>query len=383
MKEICDMNKCTACQACLQVCPKKAITMEANELGILLPVIDEEKCVDCGVCKKACQANEMLQLNKPQYCYAVWTKDEKDRQLCSSGGLATGFAKKIIRENGVVFGAVFNEQLQLEISGAENEEKAEKFRGSKYVQCSTGASYPDVKRYLIEGRKVLYVGTPCQIMGLRKYLGKDYENLLLVDIICHGVPPYSHLEQHIKHVCPDEKITNITFRGKHDFKLTLYQDEQIVYCRDRYEDAYFTAFLEGLNYRESCYSCSFAVEERTSDITIGDFWGLKRETMQQKYSGRISTALLNTQKGIEFFESIKDMFYFEERTVSESVKGNAQLNHATRRPAHRTVFCETYVKEGFEGAYEKARRQEDARQNALWRKGLRKIKRTIRKIIPR
>lgn len=385
MEKICDYNKCTACRACVHACPKHAITLQENEYGILLPVIDREKCVDCGLCQKVCQVNQLESMNKPSTCYAIWTKDDEDKMFCSSGGLSTGFARYVIKEGGVVFGAAYDDEFHLNIVEAHTEEDIKKFRGSKYVQCDTAESYPNVKKYLDLGKKVLYVGTPCQIMGLRKFLRKEYENLILVDIICHGVPPFKHLKEHVEYLCPKHDISKVTFRGEHDFKLTLYQNDKILYCKDRFLDNYFTAFLAGLNYRENCYSCSFAKEERGSDITIGDFWGLDKATMKQKYNGRISTLLVNTNQGEKFFDEIKNQFVYEEREVSESVNGNAQLNHATKRHEKRDIFMEVYKQEGIEKAFEKAGICDEVkmkkREQYLVRRVGRKIKKELKKII--
>lgn len=354
MEKICDEKKCTGCKTCVNVCPKQAIELYENEYGVLLPVVDEEKCINCGICQRSCQANEIDSLNYPQKCYAVWSKNKEDRALCSSGGLSTGFGRKVIQDGGVVFGAAYCKDFCLEICKAENEEQLKDFRGSKYVQCDTAGSYQCVKDCLEEGRKVLYVATPCQVMGLRKYLKKEYKNLILVDIICHGVPPFRHLKEHVKYLCKNKSITKVTFRGEHDFKLTVYDKDRILYCRDKIADTYFTAFLDGLNYRENCYSCQFARIDRGSDITIGDFWGLKREDLKQLYNGRISVALVNTEKGADFFDSVKESFYYEERTVQEAMEGNEQLHNPTRRHPNRDKFLETYRNEGLEQAYRAA-----------------------------
>lgn len=382
MEKICNYDACTGCRACVHVCPKQAITMKEDKFGVLLPAIDYEKCVNCGLCQKVCQVNTDNKTEKVKKCYAVWTKEKLDRELSSSGGLSTGFGRTIVRNGGIVFGAAYNDKFQLQISVAETEEEVSAFRGSKYVQSSTADSYPAVKKYLEQDKKVLFVGTPCQIMGLRNYLRKDYENLLLVDIICHGVPPFKHLEEHVRRLCPGKIISKVSFRGEHNFKLAVYQNDELLYCKNRFEDSYFTAFLEGLNYRESCYACQYAKEERCSDITIGDFWGLKREEMQQSYDGRISVALLNTDKGICFFESIKDNFYYEERPIVEAIEGNGQLQKPTRVHPKRKIFLEMYVQEGLEAAYRKAGivkkvNKEKIKNTVMW-KALRKIVHAIK-----
>lgn len=385
MEKVCEFDKCTACRACVHACPKQAIKMVENEYGALLPQIDNSKCVDCGLCKKVCQAHELDTMNEPQKCYAVWTKDDEDRKICSSGGVSTGFARKVIKDGGIVFGTAYVDKLKLAITEASTEDEILKFRGSKYVQCDTDNSYPNVKKYLEAGKEVLYVGTPCQIMGLRKYLRKEYANLLTVDIICHGVPPFKMLKEHISLICPSQEVTRADFRGKYDFRLTVYNRNEKICSIDRFEDCYFTSFLDGLNYRENCYTCNLAQKERASDITIGDFWGLNRSTMKQKYTGRISTVLINTSKGAEFFESIKNHFWYEERLPRESIDGNDNLRQPTIRHEKRDIFLQTYLQRGLQEAYiqagiaQKVKKVIRSRKikNMLWYRGIRKIKHLI------
>lgn len=350
--------------------------MKKDKYGFLYPVIAEEKCIDCNLCKRVCLANEALEGNKPQKCYAVWTRDESDKKCSSSGGVAAGLSRKMIQDGGIVFGAKYVDGFKLHITGASSMEEIKDFRGSKYVQCETADSYISVKKYLISGDKVIYFGTPCQIMGLRKFLQKDYDNLVLVDIICHGVPSFEHLKEYVNNILPEKEITKVTFRGENDFKFTAYEGDNIVFSQGAYDNLYYTAFLAGLNYRESCYACQFAKEERISDITIGDFWGIDRETLKEKYEGRISAVLINNKKGMEFFDEAKHSFHFEERTIMEAVNGNDQLRYPTRRHKKRDVFLDNYNK-GIVTAYEWAGVQKLILKSKIkrkkWYRGIRKL----------
>lgn len=354
MEKICDYTKCTACRACEHICPKNAIKLQENEYGFLLPVVDNSKCINCGLCQRICQVNNSEELRYPGKCYAVWTKNDNDRINCTSGGVSTGFGRSVIKDGGIVFGAAYNDNFELKIIDTECEQGLENFIGSKYVQCDTADSYKKVYEHLKNGKKVLYTGTPCQVMGLRKYLKKDYDNLVTVDIICHGVPPFRYLKDYVKYTCPDNHNAKVFFRGKNDYKLTIYNKDELVYSKERFKDKYFTAFANGLCFRDNCYTCSYARAERSSDITIGDFWGLNRNTLKQSYSGRISAVLINTEKGQSFFDKVSDNFFYEERTVEEAVQGNGQLQKPTRLHPKRDIFLKTYKKEGIIKAFNKA-----------------------------
>ncbi len=346
--DICNREKCTACCGCMNVCPKDAISLVPDDLGRPIAVIDDKKCVNCGLCNKVCPANEAVGGNYPNMCYAAWSKNESYRKSCASGGISTGFAAAVLENDGVVYGTVFN-GTDLVFEKAENIDEADKFQGSKYVQANPGLIYKDVKVSLNDGKQTFFCGTPCQVAGLKSYLGREYDNLITVDLICHGTPPITYLKEHIKSIT-DSNISNVTFRGDKDFFLTLYNDEKVVYSRKSQLDTYFTAFLEGIIFRENCYQCHFAKEERVSDITIGDFWELNKKEMKNQHNGRISVVLLNTPQGQEFWESVADRFIYEQRPVTEAIAGNGQLRHPSIRNIDRDKFCEDYKKYGFKKA---------------------------------
>ena len=346
--EICKKEQCTGCGACLNICPESAVSMQLDELGKTYAVVNTEKCINCGMCINVCPANNMPEVNQCINCYAIWSKNSEYSSKCASGGLSTGFAESVVKNDGVVYGVKFDEELNLVFDSTENHDFSV-FMGSKYVQSDTRHIYSDVQKKLKDGRQVLFVGTPCQVGGLKNFLRKDYENLITVDLICHGTPPISYLKDHIKGVT-DEKITDISFRGEKDFFLTLYNNEECVYSKRNHEDTYFTAFLEGLTYRDNCYTCKFARPERVADITIGDFWGLDKSTMTKKHNGRISLMIVNTQKGKVFFDTVKESFEFEERDINEALKHNGQLVAPSKMHEDRILFEEMYKKYGFEKA---------------------------------
>ena len=353
--EICNHDLCTGCFACISVCPKNAIEKRIDEIGNEIPNINEDKCVSCGLCQKVCPNNQTVESNYPRECYAAWSKEKDDLLTCSSGGIATTIGRYVIEKcNGVVFGATFTEHLELEMKMATNKEELNLFKTSKYAHADTKDTFQKVKDQLIEGRMVLYVGTPCQIAGLKCFLHKDYENLVLIDIICHGTPPLQYLKEHAKFVSKNCDVSKATFRGEKDYALRLYnEDNKLVYEKDAYEDFYFRAFQCSMISRESCYSCQFAKTERVSDITIGDFWELDKSTLKEKYDGKVSVVLLNSEQGQKFYESIKDLVICEKRSIEEALKGNEQLKKPATKYSERKLFLSLYPEFGFEKAIRK------------------------------
>lgn len=347
---ICRPEKCTGCFACMNVCPKDAIICGVDQYGKTMPEICPDKCVECGLCTKVCPENYLAEKNFPLKCYAAWSKNEKERESCSSGGIATEFSRYIVEQNGVVYGAAFDKKLRVAHMAAETPGELDKFKGSKYVQSYTGMVYREIKEHLKNGKLVLFIGTPCQVAGLKNYLRDKYNNLLLIDLICHGTPPMEYLKEHIAKIAKNRKVTDITFRGKKNSRLTLYSNSKVIYSVRNKQDYYFNAYYKGMISRSNCYQCQYAEPERCSDITIGDFWGLDRSSLINDYSGRISVVLINTENGRRFWENAKDKICFEVRPIEEAVKGNAQLNRPSVCHPERELFLQNYVSGNFNSA---------------------------------
>lgn len=357
MLEVCSKEICTGCFACYNVCPKSSISMEYDLDGNLYPKIKQETCVDCGLCKKVCAAKNDSQFCEAEDVYAAWAKDEAERKSSSSGGVAAVFSKWMLENEGVVFGAAFNREKELHHIMAEQIDELEKLKGSKYVQSKVGDTYKQIKEKLQLSKKVIFFGTPCQVDGLLHYLGREYSNLVTVDLICHGTPSPKYLKEHINYIENKikKKAKKVTFRGKNDFCFTLYDEkDKVIYKMFKEYDTYFKGFLEGLFYRKNCYTCKYARKERVADITIGDFWGLgdEKEFLGDKSKG-VSVVILNTDKGKRFFETCKSLFMFEKRTLEEAVKGNHNLRKPTPFHPKYEQFQEVYHQYGFEKAAKK------------------------------
>ncbi len=358
--QICNENSCTGCLACMNSCPKDAIEIGFGARGQMLPQIDEKKCINCGICKAVCPENTKLPLRSATKSYAAWNISESES---SSGGVAAVMSRWILKHGGVVYGAAVVDRTAKHIR-VSDEEMLPLLSGSKYVQSKIGMTYRQAKQDLQDkDRLVLFIGTPCQIAGLKAYLKKDYGNLFTVDLICHGTPPHQYLTEHL------DKQTkgnwdSYSFRGKYDFSMTAYDGDDILYQRFCNQDLYFEAFLQGMTYRDSCYKCTYARPERVSDLTIGDFWGLKRATLQNQYKGRISVVLPNTEQGQSFFDKIKSDLIWEERNFEEAInEEQGNLLHPSVPHEERDIFLKFYSKGNFDKAILKTRFGKE-----LWRK---------------
>ncbi len=340
IKEICPDKDCTACMACVNVCPKSCISMKQGKLGHIYPVIDADLCIECGLCIKSCQVNYPLALKSPVTAYAGWHKDIAEYHTSTSGGAAAALSNAVIADGGVVYGCESRKGVKICHVRIDRQEELYRLKGSKYVQSYVGSStMKDVRSDLNHGLKVLFIGTPCQVAGLKSFLKKDYENLLTVDIICHGVPAVSYLRRHVKRVSGG-KGTSVTFRKGNDMALRVFDasGEKIYYSnvwRERFKDTYYNAFIDGYTYRDCCYTCKFARPERVSDITIGDFWGLGADLKHDSVNG-CSCILPVTDKGHILLKGSE--MELHERDVMEAVNGNGQLRAPSRLDLRRKIF---------------------------------------------
>ena len=306
MITITDKHNCCGCSACASICPKHCITMQADNEGFLYPKVNEADCIDCGLCEKVCHELHPYEDREPLKVYAAINKDEKVRLKSSSGGIFYLLAEKTIDEGGVVFGARFDEQWQVVMGYAETIEGVKAFMGSKYVQARMSTAYADAKRFLTEGRKVLFSGTPCQIAGLHHFLRKPYDNLLSVDIICHGTPSPKVWGRYLDEVVTAGRkaINDVQFRNKRNgwkafnFTMEYDKDEQTVsLCSHHQQNHFMRAFLRDMILRPSCYQCQAKSGRSHSDITIADFWGINSEMPEMDDDKGTGLVLLNTDKG--------------------------------------------------------------------------------------
>lgn len=308
MIQIDDKHNCCGCSACASICPKHCIIMQDDSEGFLYPKVNEADCIDCGLCEKVCHELHPFEERKPQKVYAAINKDEEVRLKSSSGGIFYLLAEKTIAEGGVVFGARFDVQWQVVIDYAETMEGIRTFMGSKYVQARMATAYADAKRFLTEGRKVLFSGTPCQIAGLHHFLRKPYDNLLSVDIICHGTPSPKVWGRYLDEVVTAGRkaINDVQFRNKRNgwkafnFTMEYNKEEHSVSLRSHHQQNHFMrAFLRDMILRPSCHACRTKEGRSHSDITLADFWGIEKEYPSMYDDKGTGLVLVNTVKGRE------------------------------------------------------------------------------------
>lgn len=332
MIKIVDKEACCGCSACVQKCPQQCISLKEDEEGFLYPAITEDACIDCGVCEKVCPVINQGKNRFPLNVYAAIASDERIRLQSSSGGIFTLLAIKVLEEGGVVFGARFDENWEVKHDYTEIITELSVFRGSKYLQSRMEDNYRKAEVFLKQGRKVLFAGTSCQIAGLKCFLRKEYDNLLGVDFICHGVPSPKvwrmYLDETIARQCEKKSVLpypvperntlveSISFRDKrvgwkkYSFSLTLSTPsgsgaKNTVFLSEVFtNNAFMKGFLANLYLRPSCHQCAAKFGKSGSDITIADFWGIQQVMPDFDDDKGTGLVLVNTLKGEQYFTSL-------------------------------------------------------------------------------
>lgn len=351
-------NECCGCTACMNICPQKAIRMEKDEEGFLYPVVDKEKCIECGLCKKVCAFQKGYNVEnrlEEVGVYATKNKSDEVRMHSASGGMFYAIAKYVLNKNGVVYGVVFDDWIHAIHVRTDSIDGIKKMMGSKYSQSELGEIYKEVKKDLKNEKLVLFTGTPCQVAGLNKFLQNiDKTNLILVDLVCHGTPSPYLFQDYIKFIEKNKKKKIIGYY--HRSKKIAWQQhtENIVYedgkedYTSRLSQTWKRLFGTTLFFRPSCYSCKYTNTKRTGDITIGDFWGIEKYNKEFTDNKGVSLTLVNTIKGQKVFDEISKDLIINNRKIEEAIVKNPQLKQPINIDIdERNKFWNDYKTKGF------------------------------------
>ena len=329
-----DYEKCTGCGACVQRCPKRCISWTEREFGFRYPQIDKDACVNCGLCEKVCPIDKALEVSAEQKAYAAVHKDDEVLAKSTSGGAFTAIADAVFAQGGIVYGAAMLDGMQVKHIRTSGKDDFEGLRSSKYLQSDTGTTYQMVEQDLKQGKTVLYSGTPCQIDGLKNFLGKDYENLYTVDIVCHGVGSQAYFDKYMDYARERYgKIKALRFRSKEYAGWSCGGGVVVVDSSDclkkipyrDFDNYYYSYFLSGDIYRKSCYSCKYANTNRVGDFTLGDYWGVEALNLPLQTKNGCSLLLVNNRHAMLLLDEIESLDRVE-TTVEQAAHCNKQLN---------------------------------------------------------
>lgn len=339
---------CSGCHSCVNACVKQCIAMVEDNEGFLYPQVDVTKCIDCGLCERVCPIINKICTENTPIDYACINKNESIRLQSSSGGVFTILAENTINSGGVVFGAGYDDQLKLVHSYTNTIQGLSEFRGSKYEQSKIGETYKQAKEFLEKDVHVLFSGTPCQIGGLVSYLGKEYDKLLCIDIVCHGVPSPKVFKKYKAQVEKryGSKTRRIVFRCKDSgwkmYSISLSFDNNRSYKKEFTQDIFMRGFLENLYLRPSCYACGFKTLNRQSDITIADFWGIENILPKLNDDKGTSLVLVNSTKGKRLFEHLEDKMIAKKVDCDEAIKYNPSAVNSVKNNPKRDKFFKKF-----------------------------------------
>lgn len=337
---------CCGCTACIHICPVKCIEMKEDSEGFLYPAVDNEKCINCHKCENVCPIGNLRNDNTETKTFIGYNKNEKVRKQSSSGGIFSLAAEWIIKQNGAVFGAAFDDNFEVCHIAVETKEELSKLRGSKYVQSRLGDAYPLVKRYLENSRLVLFTGTACQIAGLKKYLNKEYETLYTVDVLCHGVPSPKVWKMYLddKKEQYNAPIEKAEFRSKESgwkgYSVNIEFSDNRRYCTRFYDDKYMQMFLGNIDLRPSCYDCRFKDFPRISDMTIGDSWGIEDYMPDMDDDNGTSVILVHSSKGKKMLDELKEDLILKGASLDKALPITADSRKSVEMHPNRKKFFE-------------------------------------------
>lgn len=341
MIKITDPSKCCGCSACVSSCPVGCIIMTRDQEGFDYPIANVDRCIGCGKCDAVCPMDQQTEASEPLAAYAV--RFDEHMAGSSSGGVFPALASSVFENGGCVFGAALESDMKVGHGEAVDMAELEAMRGSKYVQSDLYSVFEDIREKLDADEKVMFSGTPCQVAGLNSFLGKQYDNLLTVDIACHGVPAPGLWERYVNALekAAGKKISDVNFRDKskswrHYGMSVRYSDGAVSYAR-RDKDPYLSLFLQRLTLRPSCYDCKFKCGKSRSDMTLSDLWSVPALAPQMNDDRGASGVFVNTEKGARALRDLKPAFVLEV-DASKARSCNSGFSASVEAPAAREEF---------------------------------------------
>lgn len=343
MVKIDDKRKCCGCSGCVEVCPKQCISFEEDKEGFRYPKVDLNRCIECGLCEKVCPVINNSEPQKVTSVFAASNQDDYIRETSSSGGVFTYLAQQVLDAEGIVYGAAYDDNWEVSHIGIENAEDLHKLRSSKYLQSRIGTTYIKIRENLNRGRKVLFSGTPCQVAGLKRFLRKEYDDLYCVDFICHGVPSPKVWRRYLRELIDKgiigadvKSIKSVDFRSKQPnwlFSRIEIDSELGCYACQKDDDPYFKAFNMNVTIRPICYECPFKGGKSESDLTIADFWGIKKLD-PEVYNDKGVSMIIDYGKN-KFDLSGLNLKYENEGCISQC---NGSYYHSSQYNGNRKIF---------------------------------------------
>lgn len=350
MNYILEKKYCTGCEACANVCTHHAIDMVSDREGFDYPIINQSKCIDCGLCTKVCPVIHYEDENKIQrrHAYnnvqkaiACKINDEKLRGISSSGGIFPALARHILNQEGIVVGAAFDDTFNVYHKIIASVDQLKDIQSSKYAQSKIGSIYKEIKRELTTGKMVLFAGMACQVEGLKSYLQKDYSNLFTIDLICMGIPSPGVWRIYLDTFFKDEHIKNINFKDKtygwRTFSMRIETDRR-TFLQKGFDNVFFQCMFRHYTLRPSCFNCPFKKVERLSDFTLADCWGTVDEVPQLDDNKGLSSVIVHSSKGLNLWKSISQDLEQAEVTIDSIARNNDNLVRNRQSNIPRSKF---------------------------------------------
>ena len=360
MNEICQQEKCTGCSACAETCPKDCIAMIPDGEGFFRPSVEESICVSCGLCQKVCPVNNPIRDDgKEPDAFAVRHRNAEIRKDSSSGGAFSALAMQTLAKGGAVIGAGFDKAYMVIHKVCFHESELDELRRSKYVQSDIHGTFREARMLLDSGKMVLFCGTPCQIGGIKAYLGKEYLNLYTVDFICHGVPSPAAWKKYLEFREKEagKKAKGVSFRSKtkgwQKYSLEIHFQNGRKYCGAVSEDFYLRSFIMDMDLRPSCYHCDFKQIHRQADITLADFWGIDCMDTDWNDDTGVSLVMIHSEKGWKLMNAVDVDLEVRSVSLTDALACNPSMTQSVWKPALREHFMKDLNQLPFDKLHER------------------------------